>query len=399
MNSPRAVVDLAAIRANTRRLLEASGGVSVMAVVKANGYGHGAVPVARAALAGGATWLGVAQLTEALAVEAELGAARAGVPLLAWLYPPDADFGQAIKRSIDLGVASLEQLEAVALAEEASGPARVHLKLDTGLGRSGAPPALWDALVVRGLELQQQGLLELVGVWSHFAYADQPGHPAIQAQIEVFEAGLERAKRLGARFAVRHLANSAALLTGLPVTYDMVRPGLALYGLSPIPELQSAASLGLKPAMTLEAYLSLVKPVPGGQGLSYGHVYTTAADTLTGVVPLGYGDGLLRAASNRGPVLVGGRRLRVAGRICMDQFVLDLGPNAADRPGDRVVLFGPGTDGEPTAQDWADAAGTISYEIVTALPAQLERVYVDSDQARRLADEQLPGSDERSLSV
>jgi alanine racemase len=213
-------------------------------------------------------------------------------------------------------------------------------------------------------------------MWSHFAYADDPGNPAIAAQSEAFADGLALARRLGARFDVHHLANSAALVTGLPVTYDLVRPGLALYGLSPIPAQASSASLGLTPAMTMTAALELVKPVAAGQGLSYGHTYVTSADTLTGLVPAGYADGIPRAASNAGPVWLGGRRLRVAGRVCMDQFVLDLGAGASDQPGDRVTIFGSGLAGEPTAQDWADAAGTISYEIVTRMPAHLERTYI-----------------------
>jgi alanine racemase len=237
----------------------------------------------------------------------------------------------------------------------------------------------WEGLVRRALALAAQGAVQVVGAWSHFAYADQPGHPTVAAQIAAFEAGLAAAGRLGADFEIRHLANSAGLVTGLPVKYDLVRPGLALYGLSPIPEVATPAELGLTPAMTLEGYLALVKPLPAGHGVSYGHAYTTSTDTVMGIVPLGYADGLLRSASTRGPLQIGARRLQVAGRICMDQFAVDLGPGAAEQAGDRVVLFGPGTDGEPTAQDWADAAGTISYEITTTLPAHLERVYLDQD--------------------
>jgi alanine racemase len=186
---------------------------------------------------------------------------------------------------------------------------------------------------------------------------------------------------MGARFEVRHLANSAALATGLPATYDLVRPGLAMYGMSPIPQVASANDLGLVGAMTLESYLALTKPVPAGQGLSYGHTYVTARDTVTGIVPVGYGDGIFRSASNRARVRLGGRNLTIAGRVCMDQFVLDLGLGAVDQVGDRVVLFGPGRDGEPTVQEWADAAGTISYEITTRLPAHVERYYVGRDAA------------------
>jgi alanine racemase len=374
----RLVIDLDAIRHNARRLAQAAGPAELMAVVKANAYGHGAVPAARAAIEAGATHLGVAQLKEALAIEAALGPQRSGARILAWLYEPDADFAKGIERGIELGVSTPAALEAIAGAARRAGrPAVVHLKLDTGLGRAGAPRDAWEDLVREALALEAEGAVRARGAWSHFAYADDPGNPTIAAQMEAFRDGLSLAGRLGARFEVRHLANSAALLTGLAVTYDLVRPGLALYGLSPIPAVAGPAELGLAPAMTFESYLSLVKTVAAGQGLSYGHAYVTDRRTVTGIVPLGYADGIPRAATNVGPVRVGGRDLRIAGRVCMDQFVLDLGPDAPEREGDRVVLFGPGADGEPTAQDWADAVGTISYEVTTRLPAHLERVYVD----------------------
>ncbi|MDR2348437.1 MAG: alanine racemase [Bifidobacteriaceae bacterium] len=383
MSHLRAIVNLDAIRHNTRRLIELAKGAEFMAVVKANGYGHGAVPVARASIEAGAAWLGIAQLSEAQAVVAALGPARAGARVLAWLYNPAADFAAAIASGIELGVSSVESLDGIGqavrravLAGRGAGlVAGVHLKLDTGLGRAGAPGSLWTDLVATALRLEAEGLVRIEGVWSHFAYADDPGNPTIAAQIAAFEAGLERAEALGVRSGVRHLANSAALATGLPVAYDMVRPGLALYGLSPIPQVASASDLGLIPALTLVSYLILTKPVPAGQGLSYGHMYVTERDTVTGVVPVGYADGLFRSASNRGPVRLGGRTLRIAGRICMDQFVLDLGLGAKDRAGDRVVLFGPGQDGEPTAEDWAEAAGTIAYEITTRIPPSVERYY------------------------
>ncbi|MDR2378341.1 MAG: alanine racemase [Bifidobacteriaceae bacterium] len=388
MQRSRLVIDLGAIRANVRRLAEAARGAEVMAVVKANGYGHGAAPVARAAIQAGATHLGVAQLAEALEVRAALGADGRGVPILAWLYELDANFGDGIGQGIELSVSSAVALEAIARAARTAGrPAVVHLKLDTGLGRAGAPRDRWEDLVRRALALEAEGVVRARGAWSHFAYADDPGNPAIAAQIEAFAEGLALAARLGARFEVRHLANSAALVTDLPVAYDLVRPGSALYGLSPIPALAESAALGLRPAMTFESFLLLVKTVPAGQGLSYGHTYVTDRRTVTGLVPLGYADGVPRAASNLGPVRVGGRNLRIAGRVCMDQFVLDLGPDAGEQDGDRVILFGPGDFGEPTVQDWADATGTISYEIVTRLPAHLERVYLDQGERAASAAE------------
>ncbi|MCL2787988.1 MAG: alanine racemase [Micrococcales bacterium] len=374
LSGSRVLIDLDALASNTAQLRRRAGNAEVMAIVKANAYGHGMVPCARAALAGGATWLGAAQIDEALVLRAELGMPA---PILAWLYPPDGRFSEAIAADIDLGVSSLGALEVIASAARDLGrPARIHLKVDTGLGRSGAQPATWPELVERALGLQAEGSCAIVGCWSHLAYADAPDHPTIAAQKEVFAWAVEAAERMGARFEVRHLANSALLLTDPSAAWDMVRPGLALYGLSPMPGLASSADLGLRPVMTWESQLVLVKAVPGGHGVSYGHEYVTASDTTLGLVPLGYADGVPRHLSNVGPVWVGGRRLRVSGRVCMDQFVVDLGAGAREVAGDPVVLLGPGDRGEPTADDWAAAAGTISYEITTRIPAHVRREYV-----------------------
>ncbi|MDR1428284.1 MAG: alanine racemase [Bifidobacteriaceae bacterium] len=367
----RAIIDLNAIRSNMATLVQRSHGTAVMAVVKANGYGHGAVPCALAALAGGATWVGVAQVTEALRVRAAIGGGR----MLSWIYTPETAFAQAIEAQIDLGVSAPWALEAIAAAaRHTASRARIHLKTDTGMGRAGVPPASWIRTV--DMALAAEDALELVGCWSHFACADQPGHPSIQAQKDAFAWAVETAEARGACFEVRHLANSAALLTDAGANWDLIRPGLAMYGLSPIPDLASAADLGLRPAMRLESTLTLVKNVSAGQGVSYGLTYRTSRDTMLAIVGAGYGDGVPRSASGAGPVWVAGRRGRVAGRLCMDQFVSELGPGAACQAGDRVVLFGTGDDGEPTAEDWARAAGTIAYEIVTGIPAHVPREYV-----------------------
>lgn len=372
----RAVVDLAAIRANVETLAARAPSAQVMAVVKADGYGHGLVPSARAALAGGATWLGAAQVPEALA----LRAAGLDARILTWLYAPGAPLADAVAADVDVSVSAPWALdELVAGARQVGRSARVHLKVDTGLGRSGSMPSEFPALLDAALRAEASGEVRVVGIWSHFAWADAPQHPSVRAQAEVFAAMVGLAERRGARLEVRHLANSAATLTNPAVHYDLVRPGIAVYGLSPMPDLADATELGLVPAMTLEAELVLVKRVPAGQGVAYGHLYTTAAETTLGLVPLGYADGVPRHASERGPVLVGDRRLTVAGRICMDQFVLDLGPEARESAGDRVVLFGPGTGGEPTAEDWARASGTIGYEIVTRIGARVPRVYVGTE--------------------
>ncbi|MGO1315860.1 MAG: alanine racemase [Cellulomonadaceae bacterium] len=381
----RAVVDLAAIRSNVTELAGRAEGAQVMAVVKADAYGHGLLPAAGAALAAGATWLGVAQPAEALALRA--GGVQSRV--FTWLYAPGAPLAELVRADVDVSVAAGWALEAVALAvREAGRPARVHVKVDTGLGRNGQDPEHLEPLLRRAVELQHDGLLRVVGIWSHLAFADEPGHPSIAAQADVFDAAVVTAERLGCALEVRHLANSAAVLTDPRLHYDLVRPGLAVYGLSPVPQLGGPEAFGLRPAMTLEAQLATVKDLAAGHGVSYAHAYHTPQDTTVGVVPIGYADGVPRHASGGtagpgGPVRVGAgsraRTLRVAGRVCMDQFVLDLGPGATEQAGDTVTLFGDPRRGVPTAEDWAQAAGTISYEIPTRLGVRVPRSYVGQD--------------------
>ncbi|MGW8566465.1 alanine racemase [Isoptericola sp. NPDC055881] len=382
----RAVVDLSAVRDNVRALAGHAPGAAVMAVVKADGYGHGMLPVARAALAGGATWLGTAVPAEALALRAG-GIAPEDARVLTWLAAPGAPFDRLVAAGVDVGVAAPWALDEVAAgARAAGGPARVHLKVDTGLGRSGIMPADLPDVVRRAAALEAEGVLRVVGVMSHLACADEPGHPSIGLQATAFDAAVRTVEDAGLDLEVRHLANSAAVLTDPRLHHDLVRPGVAVYGHSPVPQLGAPGDFGLRGAMTLQARLTTVKDVPAGHGVSYGHHYTTSQDTRLGVVPLGYADGIQRHASGGavgvgGPVGVGGARvLRVAGRVCMDQFVVDLGPGATERAGDVVTLFG-ASDGVdrgavvPNAEDWARAAGTISYEIVTGIGARAPRVY------------------------
>jgi alanine racemase len=373
-----AVVDLDAVRHNVGVLRERAGSAEVMAVVKADAYGHGLLPCARAAVEGGAAWLGVAQLTEALA----LRAAGLRVPVLAWLTVPGQAYAEAIGVGIDLGIGAGWALEEVAEAARTAGsPARVHLKIDTGLNRNGIAGAEWPDLIERALRLEADGLVRVVGVFSHYAWADAPAHPTVAAQTAAFREAVELAEGRGARFEVRHLANSAATLTNSEARFDVVRPGLAVFGLSPVPDLRDAAGLGLRPAMSLLARVANVKAVAAGEGVSYGHAYTTRTRTTLALLPVGYADGLPRHAGNGGPVHLGGRTHPVAGRVCMDQVVLDLDdPDAAVTAGDVAVLFGAGP-GEPTAQDWAEAAGTISYEIVSRIGARVPRLYVGADPA------------------
>ncbi|MDP9094129.1 MAG: alanine racemase [Actinomycetota bacterium] len=370
MQRTEAVIDLRAIGENVATL-KASTTAQVLAVVKADAYGHGLLPCARAALGGGATWLGTAVIEEALLLRAE----GIEAPLLAWLWTPgESDtVVRAVNVGIDLSVSSLAQLDTVRAAAAHGGhAARIHLKIDTGLTRNGCYVTDWPDLLRACAKAQAGNDVEIVGVWSHFAYADEPGHPAIARQLAAFADALEVAKRFGVEPQLRHLANSAATLTLPQAHFDLVRPGVAVYGLSPVPD---QGTFGLRPAMTVRATIALAKHVRAGEGVSYGHTYTTPRDTGVALVPLGYADGVPRAAGNAGPVLINGRRYTVSGRVCMDQFVVDVGddPVAA---GDEAILFGPGGDGEPLAQDWADAAGTIHYEIVTRIGPRVPRVYV-----------------------
>ncbi|HVF05203.1 MAG TPA: alanine racemase [Frankiaceae bacterium] len=358
MTAPRAeaVVDLAAIKHNVGVLRTAAGGAEVLAAVKADAYGHGLVPVARAVLDGGATWLGVALVEEGVA----LRAAGVEAPVLVLVEPPPGAGAVAAAYDLDLGVGT-----PASLGDAVSAGARVHLKADTGLARGGAVD--FAGLAAAAVELGA----EVVGVWSHLACADDPLAESNATQLARFEDALRTAAAAGVTPRLRHLSNSAATLTMPRARYDLVRPGIAVYGLTPVP----GEDFGLRPAMTLRARVAMTKRVPGGTGVSYGHRYRTAAETTLALVPAGYGDGVPRHASNAAPVWVAGARRTVSGTVCMDQFVVDVG-DAEVAAGDEVVLFGPGARGEPTAQDWADALGTISYEIVTRIGARVPRRYV-----------------------
>ena len=375
MSNPRwaeARIDLDAITGNVSALRGRTS-AELLAVVKADGYGHGLLPSARAAVAGGATWLGTALLAEALALRAS-GIAEPRV--LCWLSGPGESWGEAIEADVDVSANAPWAVEEIAAAARAvGGTARVHLKVDTGLSRGGAPAAAWEDLLDAARKAEAEGTVRVVGVWSHLAYADAPGHPTVLHQAEAFGEAVAAAERAGLQPEVRHLANSAATLTAPDLHLDLVRPGIAVYGISPVPDLGGPADYGLRPAMTLTGRLTLVKRVPAGSGVSYGHEYVTDRETTVGLVPLGYADGIPRHAGSTGPVLAAGRRRTVAGRVCMDQFVLDLGDDEA-AAGDEVVLFGPGDDGEPTAQDWAEAAETIAYEIVTRIGPRVPRVHL-----------------------
>lgn len=367
-----ALIDLAALRANVAALRAKAPTAAFMAVVKADGYGHGMVPCARAALEGGATWLGVATPEEALT----LRAAGVGGRVLCWLWNPGGPWRACIEADIDVTVSARWALdEAVAAARAAGRTAKVQLKIDAGLGRNGAQPEEWPELTAAARAAEREGLIRVTGVWAHFSCADEPGHPSIDRELAVFRTALARAEDAGLTPEVRHIANSPGTLTLPESHFDLVRPGVAMYGISPVPQVGGPEDFGLRPVMTFAARLASVKRVPGNHGVSYGHLYVTPGETTLALVPVGYADGVPRHASGSGPVLVAGKWRTVAGRVAMDQFVVDLGGDAAS-PGDEAILFGPGDHGEPTAEDWARASGTIAYEIVTRIGPRVPRVYV-----------------------
>ncbi|MEY3254402.1 MAG: hypothetical protein RJA01_408, partial [Actinomycetota bacterium] len=355
-----------------------------LAVVKANAYGHGLVAVARTAVKAGASWLGVALLEEALT----LRAARVKAPILAWLTPISDDFAAAIKNDIDLAIPSVAHLkELIAAAKSLQLVARVHLEVDTGMTRGGALSE-WDELVAEAKKAEVADVIKVVGVWSHFARADEPGHEFNDLQLSNFEKALEVAKQAGLNPEIKHLSNSAATLSNPKAPYDLVRLGIAMYGLSPdIKTMGSSKELGLTPALTLRAKLHLVKDVPAGSKVGYGGTAEVKTDTKIGVVVMGYADGVPRNADSSAGVLVGNKMSPIIGRVSMDQFVVDLGKESQARAGDWAYLIGGVIGSEKgdsytsdtcyTADSWAEACGTINYEIVTRIGPRVKRMYLD----------------------
>ena len=369
-----AVVDLGAIQHNVRLLCEHAGRAQVMAVVKADGYGHGATEVARAALAAGAAELGVATIDEALALRAD----GITAPVLAWLHPPGIDFGPALLADVEIAVSSVRQLDELLDAVRRTGKtATVTVKVDTGLNRNGVAPALYPTMLAALRQAVAEDAIRLRGLMSHLVYADQPRNPINDVQAQRFADMLAQARNEGLRFEVVHLANSSATMSRPDLAFDLVRPGIAVYGLSPVPDL---GDMGLIPAMTVKCVVSLVKSIRTGEGVSYGHTWIAERDTNLALMPIGYADGVFRALGGRLEVLINGRRRPGVGRICMDQFLVDLGPGRLDvTEGDEAILFGPGTRGEATAQDWADLLGTIHYEVVTSPRGRITRTYREAE--------------------
>jgi alanine racemase len=355
-------VDLHAVAANTG-LFASRTRAEVMAVVKADGFGHGGAEAARTALANGATWLGVTSIAEGLALrEAGLTA-----PVLSWLNPVDADFRRALAAGIDVAVPSLRHLSAVMDAARAGGRrARVHLHLDVGMARDGAEPAEWPALCRAACGGEQRGVLHVVGLMAHLGCADIPADPCNQAGRACFDWGLEAARAAGLRPVMRHLAATAAALTDPRTHHTLCRIGAGLVGIDP------SGTTRLHPALTLTAPVVSVRRVRAGCPVGYGHSWAAPADTTLGLLPVGYADGLPRAASGHAEVMVHGQRCPVAGLISMDQTVIDVRSQQV-QPGEAAVVFGPGSCGEPTVADWAAWAGTIEHEIVTGIGARVRR--------------------------
>jgi alanine racemase len=368
-----ALIDLDAFVANIETLRAHVAPAAVMVVVKADAYGHGMVECARVAREAGADWLGVATPEEALALRAAGDRGR----LLAWLYGPETDLAPLLAVDVDVSAQSEQQIAAiVAAATITERRARVHLKIDTGLSRNGATAGAWPAVCRAARHAEQVGAAEVVGVWSHLAAADEPGASSVRDQQVAYQAAYRVALDAGLTPSVRHLGNSAGALLLPQARYDLVRVGIAAYGIDPDPGVAALAGVRLRPVMRLRAQLANVKVVAAGAGVSYGHTWHAAAPTTLGLVPLGYGDGIPRHAGNTAEVAWRDGRAAIRGRICMDQFMIELGDDdTRAEVGQEVTLFGAGDHGEPTAADWAAWCGTIGYEIVTRIGARVPRIY------------------------
>ena len=369
----RAQIDLDALRANVSILHEAAPTAALLAVVKADAYGHGLVECSKAAVSAGASYLGVALAQEAIA----LRQASITTPILAWLLQTDSvdEWVELVLADVEVSVSSVRGLQkAIEAATQTGTTARIHLKVDTGMGRAGASLQAWEGLLRDSAQAVAEQSIEVVGVWTHLAFADQPENPIVEHQLEVFHQALGQAESLGIKPALRHVANSAATFKTPKAHFDMVRPGIAVYGLSPGVGVGTSQELGIRPVMTFSANVIQVKELPAGHGVSYGHEYVTTTDTSVALLPVGYADGVPLAGSNVGPILIGSRARTIAGRVCMDQVVVDIGTDQVVE-GDEAIFFGPGDSGEPTADDWASAANTIGYEIVTRIGPRVPRIF------------------------
>jgi len=371
MSRASAEVNLSAI-ADNLKLIKSKTTAQVLAVVKADAYGHGLIQVGKAAEAAGADWLGTALLEEGIA----LRNSGIKVPIISWLTPLGEDFKTAINLNIDLSVSSIELLaEVISAGKVVKKIPRVHIEVDTGMSRGGVGDD-WQAFLTELTKAVIVNQINIVGIWSHFARADEPDEVMNKEQLTVFEDRIKSASAAGIKAEFIHIANSAAALTNKSADKNIIRWGIGLYGLSPdINNLGDSKSLNLKPAMRLKAKLHLVKAVKAGVSVGYGGTAITKSDTKLGVVTLGYADGIPRNANNLAGIFVAGNRAPLIGRVSMDQFVVDLGINSLAKTGDEVIVFGDGAGGEYTADEWAKASGTINYEIVTRIGSRVPRIY------------------------
>jgi len=371
MSRASAEINLSAIAQNFKSIKSRTT-ADVLAVVKADAYGHGLIPVSKALEEAGADWFGTALLEEAINLR------KSGIlkPIISWLTPLGEDFKSAIDLDIDLGIPSIDLLDEVIKAASLTGKtARIHLEIDTGMSRGGVLSE-WDQLiksVLVGVNLKQ---LKVIGIWSHFARADEPDELMNQEQLSLFEEKVNQAKAAGIDAQFIHIANSAALFTNKSSHKNIIRSGIALFGLSPdVKTIGDSSSLGLKPAMKLKAKLNLVKEVKAGSSVGYGGTAVLKSDTKLGVVALGYADGIPRSTNNLAGVFVDKKRAPIIGRVSMDQFVVDLGITSTAKTGDEVIVFGDGSSGEYTVDEWAKAANTINYEIITRIGPRVPRIY------------------------
>ncbi len=354
-------IDINALASNIS-YLKSKVGVDLLAVVKADAYGHGLIEIGLAAEKNGADWLGVALLEEAIALRTH----GVRIPILAWLVPPGSDFNSAAKHDIDVAIASMIALEEIS---QVPLKPRIHIEVDTGMTRGGFLDE-WSQLLEADFSK-----VEVVGIFSHFARADEAGQQQNSDQLQSFKSRVGELAAVGINPPIKHLGNSAATLLDEDSIFDMVRTGIAMYGLTPdIKTMGDSKNLGLKPVMQLRAKLHLVKRVPAGSPVGYGATVITDKETKLGVVAMGYADGIPRISQGAG-VFVNGRRAPIMGRVSMDQFVVDLGPDSAANSGDWVIIFGDGSHGEYTADDWGNASSSINYEIVTRIGPRVPRLY------------------------
>ena len=371
MSRASAEINLSAI-ADNLKLIQGKTNAQVLAVVKADAYGHGLIQVGKAAEAAGANWLGTALLEEGIALRNN----GIKVPIISWLTPLGEDFKTAINLDIDLSISSIELLtEVISAGKVVKKIPRVHIEVDTGMSRGGVGDD-WQLFLTELSKTVKANEINIIGIWSHFARADEPGQAMNQEQLNTFKDRIKSASDVGIKPEFIHIANSAAALTNNGAHKNIIRWGIGLYGLSPdIDNLGDSKTLKLKPAMRLKAKLHLVKAVKAGVSVGYGGTAITKSDTKLGVVTLGYADGVPRNANNLAGVFVDGKRAPLIGRVSMDQFVVDLGINSSAKTGDEVIVFGDGSSGEYTADEWAKASGTINYEIVTRIGSRVPRIY------------------------